>query len=285
MTSTKQEHTNWTAAGSDATAQKTYASVRKALEGVEARRNVEIYLQGSYANSTNIRADSDVDIVVMSRVVFEGSVVRLGPTSRATFDELPAASYTGADLRTDVTQALVDYYGSSRVHPHNKCIKIDKRDGYVDADVVPCLQYRWYSKADSNVHRDFIEGIAIHPLRGGRIVNFPKEHIRNGKSKNFSCGGHYKKTVRQIKRLRTRARLARDIAPGYLLECMTFNAPSDRFVSNDSDRLKNVILWLKFAQKQGFFSCDRIHHLFADDPGSFTAHQGQTIVDALWDAL
>jgi hypothetical protein len=184
--------------------------------------------------------------------------------------------------------ALTAYYGSSRVHPQNKCIRVDGTSGYVDADVVPSLQYRWFTGLDANLSSDFIEGIAIHPRNGGRIINFPKSHIANGQAKNELCGGRYKATVRQLKRLRNRAvdegRLAHDVAPGYLLECMAYNVPPSEFVSYDSARLSKVVLWLRHAEKSGFWSCDGIHRLFQTDPGDFNTATAQVIVNALWDA-
>lgn len=286
MTSTQLEHQAWTAIGAEDSAQRTYASVKLALGDIAKQHNVEIFLQGSYANATNIRADSDVDIVVMTRRTFEGSVERLGPAALRRYQSMPTATLTVDDLRTQVFQALVNYYGSHRVHQKNKCIKIDKQSGYVDADVVPCIQYRWYPNPESDPSSDFIEGIAISPLRGNRIVNFPKEHIRHGKEKNRRCLQHYKKTVRQIKRLRNRAVqsgvLAPDVAPGYLLECMTFNVPDSKFTTNDSQRLHDVLLWLKLADKSNFASCDLIHKLFKTDPGGFSVEVAQGITDALW---
>lgn len=287
MTSTGVEHQSWTAAGADTAAQQTYASVRAALKSLEERRGLDIFLQGSYANHTNIRADSDVDIVVMTRRTFRGSVDRLGPAEVAEYQALPPATYTADDLRTEVTAALVDYYGASRVTPRNKCVKVAKRDGYVDADVVPAIEYQWYRSPTSR--RDYVEGIVIVPRSGSAIINFPKAHIRNGVAKNLACGGHYKKTVRQVKRLRNRAvsegRLSEGAAPGYLLECMVFNAPNENFVAGDSQRVMGVVAWLKYANKASFVSCDRIHTLFGSDPGNFDVTTAQAIVEALWDAI
>lgn len=288
MSSTWQERQAWTAAGSDVAAQNTYTSIKKALEEVGRRRDVEIFLQGSYANATNIRADSDVDVVVMTRQTFQGSVERLGPTAKQRFDALPPATFSVDDLRTEVTKALAAYYGSDRVHSRNKCIQVDAKAGYVDADVVPCLQYRWYPTAYSDISSGYVEGIALNPLRGGQIINFPKEHIKNGQAKNLRCSSRYKPTVRQVKRLRNRAvdlGLLRDgVAPGYLLECMVFNAPDLKFVSDDSARLLDVLAWLKFADKSAFTSCDGIHSLFGTDPGGFNTLTAQMITNALWEA-
>lgn len=286
MTSTSIERSNWTARGADTAAQRTYASIRAALAKIIEQRNVEVFLQGSYANHTNIRDDSDVDIVVMTRQTFTGNPEGLTPLGRAEWDRLPAATYHEPDLRRDVEAALVAYYGAARVHPRNKCIKVDKAIGYVDADVVPCLQYRHYKNAYSP--SEYVEGIKIFPQRGGSIINFPKEHIRNGEAKNRSCSDRYKPTVRQLKRLRNRAiaeaLLRENEAPGYLLECMTFNAPDSKFVNDDSERLLNVLSWLCHADKRSYLACDRIHYLIVNDPGRFDIHEAQRILDALWEA-
>ena len=288
MTSTTTEHTSWTAAGSDATAQNTYASIRKALEPIERAKGLDVYLQGSYANATNIRADSDVDVVAQSDNTFYSNKERLSSIALERYNATySTATYLSADLRRDVKAALVAYYGAARVRDRDKCLTVTKTAGYVDADVVPGFQYRHYRTSDpANLEQDFAEGIIIHPLSGGSIVNFPKEHRSNGESKNAACSGRYKQTVRQVKRLRNRAALegliAKKEAPGYLLECMVFNAPTDRFVSNDSERLKSAILWLKHANKSTFSSCDRIHTLFGTDPGGFDVSTAQRVIDALW---
>ncbi|CCH70202.1 conserved hypothetical protein [Phycicoccus elongatus Lp2] len=288
MASTPQERRDWTAAGSDVTAKNTYSSIKRALAILESAYNVEIFLQGSYANATNIRADSDVDIVVMTKRTFQGSRSRLSSSQQARWDALPAATFTESDLRAEVLSALSQYYGQSRVHSRNKCITVDAAPGYVDADVVPCLQYRHYPGPNSDISAGFVEGIAIHPLRGGQIVNFPKEHIKNGQAKNAECSKTYKATVRQVKRLRNRAvrnGMLRDgIAPGYLLECMVYNVPSSRFIADDSRRLLEVLSWLRVSSKASFKSCDGIHDLFATDPGGFSVSVAQEILDALWEA-
>ena len=287
MTTTQAQRSQWTTPGSDASAQKTYASVRSALAKLIEQRSVEVFLQGSYANHTNVRNDSDVDVVVMTRQTFSGNSDGLLPTARRAWDALPPATYHENDLRRDVEIALSSYYGASRVHPRNKCITVDGVSGYVDGDVVPCFQYRHFENSFST--STFIEGIRLYPREGGSIINFPKQHIKNGEAKNAQCVQRYKPTVRQVKRLRNYAvsiGLLRDgEAPGYLLECMIFNAPPDLFVSDDSDRLVKIIAWLLYADKKSFQSCDRVHHLFIDDPGQFNVASAQHIVNQLWEAI
>jgi len=290
MTSSIRERSTWTAPGSDSTAQKTYTSIKAALEAVRVDLKLDIYLQGSYANATNIRGDSDVDVVAQSDRTFVGSKDRLSAAARQRYDSIYSpATYHAAELRRDVKDALIEYYGVRWVSEKDKCIKVAKRSGYVDADVVPAFQYRYFRSSNpSDIRLDWVEGIIIYPRSGGTIINFPKEHIRNGQTKNKACGGRYKPTVRQIKRLRNRAvdenRISKSEAPGYLLECMTYNVPPSEFVPDDSERLKKVVLDLKFADKTLFKSCDGIHTLFGTDPGGFSVPKAQRVIDALWDA-
>ncbi|MDE0369581.1 MAG: nucleotidyltransferase [bacterium] len=290
MTSSVLERSSWTTPGSDSTAQKTYTSIKAALEPVRVDLSLDIYLQGSYANATNIHGDSDVDVVAQSDRGFRSNKARLSVQARQLYDSIyPAPTYHASELRRDIKRALVEYYGAWWVAEKDKCIKVEKRSGYVDADVVPAFQYRYFKSPNpSNIRWDWVEGIIIYPLSGGTIINYPKEHIRNGQAKNKACGGRYKSTVRQIKRLRNRAvaegRIKKSESPGYLLECMTYNVPNTMFVSNDSDRLLKVVSHLKFTNKSGFISCDGIHTLFGTDPGKFSTSQAQRVADALWDA-
>ena len=289
MTTSTTEHSSWTARGSDSTAKKTYASINAALDPVRADLSLDIYLQGSYANKTNIRGDSDVDVVAQSDRTFVSNKSRLSVAARQRYKGIySAATYKASDLRRDIKNALATYYGASWVSEKDKCIRVAKRPGYLDADVVPAFQYRYFKSSDPyDIRRDWVEGIIIYPRSGGSIVNFPKEHIRNGQAKNKACYGRYKSTVRQVKRLRNQAvaegRITKSESPGYLLECMTYNVPPAEFVSDNSDRLMKVVLHLKRADKKRFMSCDGIHTLFGTDPGGFSVPQAQRIIDALWD--
>lgn len=292
MTITREAASRWTGVGAQDGAQRTYASVQLALEraGITRSRSLEIFLQGSYANSTNVRGDSDVDIVVMTKEVMQADISKLSSTSKARWNALPGGTFTPSDLRQEVSRALMGYYGADRVHLKNKCIRIDGGSGTLDADVVPCLEYRNYTVPDpASLSTGYIQGVRINPLRGAPIVNYPKEHIANGKAKNQRAT-NYKRSVRQVKRLRTfavdKGFLRDGVAPGYLLECMVYNAPDAIFAkSDDWDRLVDVVLWMKNATLINFLSCDRVHHLFIDDPGGFSTVTATEILNALWEAI
>ena len=137
----------WSNAPASAKIQFTHEQVRKALEQSDALRgrSYEVYLQGSYANSTNTRVDSDVDVVVQLSSTFNHDISKLSLDQQQLFHQtFPNATYHWADFRRDVISALNSYFGSASVKPGNKSIKLVGNESRVNADVVPCLQHRQY---------------------------------------------------------------------------------------------------------------------------------------------
>lgn len=291
MPVTKDDARAWTAAGTQDTAKKTYASVKNALDTAPElkSRRFEIFLQGSYANATNLRGDSDVDVVAMLFDTISPDISRLSLAQKAAWNARAAGpvTYHEWDFRRDVHAALNRYYGVPRVKPRKKCIRVLKTEGYVDADVVPALQHRLYLEYGAN--QRYIEGIRIYPTEGPSIVNYPKEHVANGQAKNKRCAERYKPTVRQVKHLRNRAEgfglLDHGIAPGYLLECMVYNVADHLFVADDGLRLTQVLAALASANLAGFLSCDGIHTLFGTDPGGFKTTDAERIISILRSSL
>lgn len=287
-----QELTNWTAVGTKDAAERTYNSVKAALDSSPALkgRSFDVFLQGSYANATNLRGDSDVDVVAMLTSTYVPDTTHLSVPERAAYerDRIPA-TYLAADFRRDVQAALQTYYGAGRVEPKNKCLRVHATQGYVDADVVPALEHRLYTSYAGQYSGKWIEGIRIYPLRGDSIVNYPKEHIRNGQAKNQRCAARYKPTVRQVKHVRLRAEsegsLREGEVPGYLLECMVYNVSDGRFVAEDATRVAQVLGELAAANLSALYSCDGVHHLFVDDPGRFDANEARRIIQILRETI
>lgn len=108
MSISEQQLVTWSNAGPDATAQQTHATIRLALEVIQRRaggRPVEIYLQGSYRNKTNIYGDSDVDIVCELPGVYEYDLSRLSQVeANDVFRSMTGAVYTFADFRRAVLE-------------------------------------------------------------------------------------------------------------------------------------------------------------------------------------
>lgn len=161
-------------------------------------RSIKLFIQGSYANNTNVRTHSDVDIAVVQEETFQPEY-RSGITG-ANYNfssaDLPAKSF-----KDEVQEALYRQFGSD-VERKDKSIKIHGNTYRKDADSVPCRRYRDYRNDYSNNPNNFIGGIVIHPDSGGSIINYPEQHIRNGQQKNKETKYQYKKMVRIIKSLR-----------------------------------------------------------------------------------
>jgi hypothetical protein len=92
--------------------------------------------------------------------------------------------------------------------------------------------------------------------KGKSIVNYPIQHIDNGKKKNSQTQKRFKRLTRIFKRLRYK--MIEDNEPvsdnisSFLLECLVFNVPDNVFNDNDTwtDRLKESIIYLYNKTKE-----------------------------------
>lgn len=123
----KQLHT-WSQRGAIENAKNTHKSIRNTLnkyedwpEGID----YEVYLQGSYKNHTNIRGDSDVDLVVQLNSTFYKDLLDLSPQEVSLYEqEFSNASYNWPDFRRDVIHALQNYYSQEIISEGTKTLKL-----------------------------------------------------------------------------------------------------------------------------------------------------------------
>lgn len=284
----------WSRQGAAATAKATHESIRKALlvSGLPLLdKDTDIYLQGSYRNDTNIRGDSDVDLVVQLNSTFQRELVALPQDElaryRATF--IPA-TYHLDNFRADVLHLLRDYYGASAVREGNKCLKVSGGSGRLPADVVVCLQYRSYRRFRSLQDQRFIEGIAFYTRNEERLViNYPKEHYENGVIKNNTghTNGWFKPTVRLFKNARSHLidckALAEDGAPSYFLQCLLYNVPDDEFGVSYQQTFVNVVNWLYTADFTSFVCENEQLPLFGSTPEQWSIPVAKQFVAAIAD--
>jgi hypothetical protein len=192
------------------------------------KRNIEVFTQGSYRNNTNVRQDSDVDIGILCYDTFLMELPQ-GYT-RENFNINPA-TYSYAQFKNEVGQALVDYFGSAAVSRGNKAFDIKENSYHVDADVAPFFEHRRYS-----TNGTYLSGVELIPDNGGTIINWPEQHYNNGVSKNSSTYRRYKAMVRILKKLcNEMADNGVSIAgtiPGFLNECLVWNVPNNLFGNN-----------------------------------------------------
>lgn len=243
----------WSHQGAKITAAAAYQSVRNALAAPDSPirgMNRDIYLQGSYGNDTNVRGDSDVDVVVQLNSTFGYDL------SQLTQDQIQAfaaafptfATYNWPEFRRDVLQALRLHYG--RVEEGNRSLKINSNG--LGVDIIAAIEHRKYNWFHSVGYENCASGMRFYARDNGRtIINFPRLHHENGVQKNSEqrTNGWYKASVRLIKNARScaveRGYLGTNAAPSYFVECLVFNVPDGSFGGSFQKTFVGIVTFLR----------------------------------------
>ena len=209
---------------------------------------IKIFGQGSYVNDTNVRLNSDIDLNVQ---YVDGFYYDVPPgTTPSDFGLNSPSQYSATAFKNDVQSALASKLEND-VKRKNKCIAIEGNTYRVGADVVPTWQYRRYA-----MNRSFVEGVYFFADSGEQVINFPIQHIENGKLKNAQTQRRFKRLTRIFKRIKANMIENGEIVNGnitsFLLECLVWNVPD--WIFNDyetwTDRLKESITFLYNATKE-----------------------------------
>ena len=282
----------WSNQGAVATAQATHESIRKALAQSTRLQQwtYDPYLQGSYRNGTNIRGDSDVDLVVQLESNFGYDVTALNSQEVAAFHStFGSATYGWHEFRRDVLDALASAYGPDYVKESKCCLKVVANSGRLPADVVVCLQYRRYVRFRSRDDQSYIEGMRFWTSDGQEVINFPRWHYDNGvrKNSNDRTGGRYKPVVRMFKNARTyledRGRISSSLAPSYFLECVLYNVPDSGFAGSYQDAFCGVVNWLAKADMTKFVCQNGLMPLFGPSQEQWSVQSAAAVVTAFID--
>ena len=204
--------------------------------------DIEVFAQGSFANNTNVRIESDVDICVMLRSTFFYDL----PEGKVAADYgITPGSITFQRYRNLVKKALQDKFGSSYVTDGNKSLRIRENTYHVQADVVPAFQYRRYTITVGSYH----EGIQFYAKDGKQVTNFPKVHIKNGTAKNNRTWYKYKELVRIMKHIKNDmvddGMTNGDKITSFLVECLVWNI-SDATITGYSSWTETVKQAIKY---------------------------------------
>lgn len=132
---------------------------------------ITVLLQGSYANNTNVRSHSDVDISVIYHSIL--------PINYNLY-------------KSNILKVLTNKFGKLEVQRKNKSINIGGNTYRKSIDVVPAFQI------NSNIKN----GIYFYTDKGIKIKNYPSIQIDNENIKNASTKYNFKKYVRIFKKLR-----------------------------------------------------------------------------------
>jgi hypothetical protein len=205
------------------------------LKGV----SLATYTKGSYPNNTNVRQDSDVDVVVELQACSYYDGTHPGAPSRYK------GPWTPQVWREAVVRSLVEHFGASEVDSTGRiAINVRAKSGSrPSADVVPSFNYNRYDSAATH------SGSCVFPRDGSaKVVNWPDQQLANGKTKNAACGQRYKAYVRALKNSENHLSGAGTIAdlPSYFMECLVYNVPNQILQTGDLDagwRATLAALW------------------------------------------
>lgn len=268
MTIVESQLDTWSHRGSVAQSAATYQTLRGVLERADAPyagRGYSTFLQGSYANDTNIYADSDVDIVMRLDSVCYSDRSDLSEAERAAYRrDFSPAQYSWAQFRQEVIQHLTAIYGSA-VSPGKKAIFVAGSDNRRDADILPAAVFRRYFRYSSLTDRSFADGICFWLPDGTEIVNYPKQHSANCTAKHQQTNSWFKPTVRIIKNMRNvmtaRGGLADGTAPSYFIEGMLYNVPNEKFGLSYGATLVNALNWLRTCDRDALVCASELYKL------------------------
>jgi predicted nucleotidyltransferase len=237
---------NWTKPPSDTEEAKLLNAERMIREAIKAdkclnSKSIEIFGQGSYANDTNVRLNSDIDICIR---LFDTIFYELPEgTTKETFN-ITDSSYTFSTYKDNVEIALVNYFGEDDVKRGNKAIRIAENTNRIAADVVPAFELRRYL-----TNGRYYSGTKFFTDKGFEVENWPKQHIENGIAKNTLTHKAFKRTVRILKKLALEmeengSTLTKKIT-SFLIECLVWNVPNDTFSYDRwSEIVNQVIIFL-----------------------------------------
>jgi len=288
----------WANQGATTTSANTYNSIKTCIESHNWNDDVnfDIYLQGSYKNYTNIRGDSDVDVVVEFTSVFYSNKHTLPKEQLSEFDEYYSdGKYSLESVKQAIIKKLKEYYGDKYVEVGNKSIKVLANNGRLDCDVVCCATYKEYNSFSRVKTDDYVKGIVFWTDKTNeKVVNFPIKHYDNGVTKNRNCDTNYKSTIRVIKNMKSRMvenkRITNTLAPSYYIECLMFNIP-DAYYKNTTYGKRIFSILTKFraytdAELEKFVCQNWQRYLFGSSDQQWNLNECKEFINELikfWD--
>jgi len=249
----------------------TYNSIRDNLLSDKAPypvKNIDIRLQGSYGNDTNVWADSDVDIVLRHTGAFYHDLSDMPEEKQAAFKKAygPDAQYGYPNFKKDALAWIQELYEDDVDTSGKKAVKITGNGNRRNADVVICQEFRRYHDFNGIGRETFDEGMCLY-VEDQRIENFPKQHSDNCTAKHQATG-NFKHMVRIYKNMRNwmieNDLLEEGIAPSYFIEGMLSNVPNEKFKGRYGDVWVECFNWIVATDKMKMITASGLHYLIRD---------------------
>ncbi len=262
---------------------RTERMIRQAIDSHAAFDDcsLNVYVKGSYANNTNVRTDSDVDIAVECTDVLYWDEAEKGI-------HIPGGKYEGiwtpSKLRSELVAAMKAKFPNQVDDSGTTAIQINSSSSRVDADVVPCFSYRYYMNSGTR------DGTKIFKTQGGSIVNYPKQQLEYGTEKNNSTNYAYKKGARLLKRIENNMAAEGKFRklPSFFIESLAFNCPNSIFDSSSwVDRLRGMLfhIWDELQgdepEDRRWVEANKCFYLFHSNQ-KWTREDGRDFANAAW---
>lgn len=254
---------------------QAHTSIRKAFNDYALQDKgfiYNIFLQGSYKNDTNLRGDSDVDVVVQLAVKLQPQVATLG-NIQLEDDQAHKLTYERwRSFRRQVLKALRATYGTQATTTGRKSIKLAKGKIHASADVVVTVQCG--------------TGLAFYlPDEHRWVVSYPEQHYTNGLKKEKATDNRFKWTIRMFKATRNHLQdnclIKEGTAPSYFIECLLYNVPDKLFRPRLDETYSGIVEYLKTTNLQGFKCQNGIHKLFCTSKDLWSQNEARTFIQAL----
>lgn len=259
---------------------QAHLSIRNTLDdykGWDPDTKHKVLLQGSYKNDTNLRRDSDVDVVVQLASRLRPQVASLNKIQLKDNQSHKMAYERWKSFRRQVLKALRAAYGTNNVTTGRKSLKLAKGKIPASADVVVTLQCGI--------------GFAFYlPDEHRWVVSYPVQHHAKGTRKERGANGRYKRTIRIFKSARNHLienDVIRDgIAPSYFIECLLYNVPNNLFRPSLSESYSGIVRYLSTTSLQQFKCQNGVQELFSTSKDLWSVDKAKTFIHALmrlWD--
>lgn len=287
---------NWKNPASDTEEQKisnTVSMIKSAVANCPDLDDltIEVFVQGSYANNTNVRTNSDVDVCVMLTSSFYTEY----PEGKSREDYGFTEGTIGFDeYKKRIKKAIIDKFGPDAVTVGNKSLKIRSNSYHVNADVVVAIMLKDYKSIGSTDPKQYSEGTRFWSSDGTKVTNYPKIHIANGIKKNNETNYRYKYLVRMFKKIRNNMVndqiIDGDTISSFLTECLVWNVPNRIITGYDTwtETIRQAISYLYHAIKDNKHKewGEVSERLYLFHSGrKWTASEAQAFMKSMWNYL
>ncbi len=242
----------------------------------------DLFLQGSYAQKTNIGSSSDVDLLLISK--------RFTTRDGAALKDIRSWQREHALLKNTAYSWLKVCYGN-KVFLNRKVVHVQRGDGHNAMDILPCFQHVKNTEVNQmpRTHR----GVSFFLNDGTMITNFPFALASQGEIKHQATNCYFKPMVRILKSMRD---IAKDLdlpdkffyaAPSYYIEGLLYNAPNSLFGGSYTETFLKTVAWLLKGDKGSYFCVNSLQRLCNDaEMGGWSTKDCENFLIAmmhLWD--